>query len=209
MAHFCFGIGAFFSPFIVEPFLREVANLDHFERVSSKVSITNSTISSINSTTITELDVPVKTPLIIDPSSLKLKWAYFMIGTISLIIWLMFLITYLNKRDNKPHPTREVKVKETKKKESFVKLEIVKMDDSKKDESQKDDTKKDENKTENSVLKVEKKIRPYHKTIMVLLGALFIHLGYGLELSFGTMLASYARLSNLHMTKTSASYATS
>ncbi|KAJ6643522.1 Sodium-dependent glucose transporter 1 [Pseudolycoriella hygida] len=178
LAHFCFGLGAFFSPFIIEPFLTEVLDADHTVASSSS----NATIQPSTNTT--------EIPLIIDPSSLKLRWGYFILGGLSLIIWALMVITYLNKRDNKPHPTRDVKVK-TSKTDPLVGIEIVNPDESEEHKS------------------AEKKLRPYHKYIIVLLAALFIHLVYGLELSFGVMLAPYARLSDLHFSKSSASFVSS
>ena len=173
LAHFSFGIGAFCSPFIVEPFLKEIG-----ESSPEHAAHSNSTDSGVS-----------KEPLYIDPSTLRIKWAYFIIGAISFLIWITYVVTYLKKRDNKAHPTREsAKVKKSNNSETVVKLEIVKL--------------------EKSVFKV-KTHRPHHKFVMVILSALFIHLAYGLELSFGVMLASYARLSNLHLTKSKASFVTS
>jgi len=206
MAHFCFGIGAFFSPFIIEPFLKEVKDFDHFEGTSSSLSINMTTTTVLPFNTTTELDVQ-KTPILIDPSTLRLKYAYFILGGLSLTFWLMFLCTYLKKRDNKPHPTREVKVKVPNKNETFLKLEIVKLENDK--PKLPDISLSEKPKSVEPVLNIEKKLKPYHKYVIVLLGALFIHLAYGLELSFGVMLASYARLSDLHMDKTSASFITS
>lgn len=173
LAHFSFGIGAFCSPFIVEPFLKEIG-----ESSPEHAAHSNSTDSGVS-----------KEPLYIDPSTLQIKWAYFIIGAISFLIWITYVVTYLKKRDNKAHPTREsAKVKKSNNSETVVKLEIVKL--------------------EKSVFKV-KTHRPHHKFVMVILSALFIHLSYGLELSFGVMLASYARLSDLHLTKSKASFVTS
>ena len=157
MAHFSFGIGAFFSPFIVEPFLREVGDIEAIEGVSSSVS-TNST------------DLDVHKTLIVDPSTLKLKWAYFIIGGLSLFFWILFVITYLNKKDNKPHPTRQVKVKEANNNETFVKIEIVKLDEQKLESAKSDEKSKND---VPAVLDIEKKIRPYHKYVLVLLAGRF------------------------------------
>lgn len=191
MAHFSFGIGAFISPFIVEPFLSETKD-DEDEIIS------NSTYPDV-----------AKTPLNGSPDS-GLKTAYFIIGAVSMFIWLMFIITYLKKKDNKPHPTREIKIKEAKNNESTVKIEIVKLDriyDVELDKKPNGEIKKSE--LDKQVFNVEKKLLKHHKWVIVILSALFIHLAYGLELSFGVMLASYANLSNLHLSKSSASFITS
>lgn len=195
LAHFSFGLGAFCSPFIVEPFLREMKETDIDIELPSK-----------NATE----DIS-KTSLYIDPSGLKLKYAYFIIGIASLVIWLMFVITYANKRSNKPHPTREIKVKQSNANETVVRVEIVKLSeiDLKDPNNNKDALTESNEKKLVEVLNNEKKIQFYHKAVIVLLAALFIHLAYGLELSFGVMLASYARLSHLHLDKTSASFVTS
>lgn len=181
LAHFSFGIGAFCSPFIVEPFLREIG-----ENELDQAPLQNATDSGVS-----------QKPLYIDPATLRIKWGFFIIGGLCLLIWLTFAVTYLKKRDNKPHPTREsAKVKEPSgnTNETAVTLKIVKLD---------------EKSISEKPVFTEKKHRPYHKFVIVLLAALFIHLAYGLELSFGVMLASYARLSSLQMTKSSASFVTS
>ena len=188
LAHFSFGIGAFCSPFIVEPFLKEIG-----ESSPEHAAHSNSTDSGVS-----------KEPLYIDPSTLRIKWAYFIIGAISFLIWITYVVTYLKKRDNKAHPTREsAKVKKSNNsKETVVKLEIVRMDE------KTEQIARQPQEAAQPVSKV-KTHRPHHKFVMVILSALFIHLAYGLELSFGVMLASYARLSNLHLTKSKASFVTS
>lgn len=194
LAHFAFGIGAFISPFIVEPFLREISDteLGHSPVASSP----NSTSSDV-----------VSIPLNIDPSTLRIKWAFFIIGGASLLIWLTFVLTYLKKPGNKQHETREGIGKPKKPKnnaESVVTLEIVKPKSDEKDPNA-------DPKILQPVFEVtdDRTYRGYHKFIIVLLAALFIHLAYGLELSFGVMLASYARLSELALSKSRASFVTS
>lgn len=192
LAHFSFGIGAFCSPFIVEPFLREISDS---ELGHAPVTTPNSTSSDVS-----------QTPLTIDPSTLRIKWAFFIIGALSLLIWSTFVATYLKKRDNKPHESRGVKVKEPNNNtaESVVTLEIVRLDE----KSMVASGEKNE-KMVQPVVYEERTYRGYHKFVIVLLAALFIHLAYGLELSFGVMLASYARLSGLALSKSRASFVTS
>ena len=158
MAHFSFGFGAFLSPFIAEPFLREVKDFDKLQVSPASLTVERLSNSTVNTSHSTDLDVH-KTPLIVDPSTLKLKWTYFIVGVFSLFFWILFVITYLNKRDNKPHPTREVKAKNLN--ENFV--EIMKIDDQ---------TDKKANPNIATILNVEK-IRPYHKYVLVLLAGRF------------------------------------
>ena len=199
LAHFSFGIGAFFSPFIVEPFLREIADegIGH-----SSASTTNSTDSDVT-----------QVPLSVDPSTLRIKWAFFIIGGFSLLVWVTFVMTFLKKRGNKPHPTREsAKVKQPNdKNETKLTIAIVNLDENSNSVNEKptDEKPTNEKSNEKEAWPVNRNYRPYHKFMIVILSALFIHLAYGLELSFGVMLASYARLSNLQMTKSSASFITS
>lgn len=145
MAHFCFGIGGFFSPFIVEPFLIEVSGFDLIAGASPSQS------------NATEFANSEKKHIVVDPSTLNLKWAYFIIGGVSMFFWILFVITYLNKRDNKPHPTREVKIKEAKMNETFLKLDDQKLAGAIADE------------TPQILLNIKKNIRPYHKYVIVAL----------------------------------------
>lgn len=100
-------------------------------------------------------------------SSHNLMNAYLTIGVLSSIIWLIFTITYLYKRSNKPHESRDNKVK-------IVSLADV----------------NDKNNNENSlnelgILSSKSRIKPHHKIIMILLAAMFTHGIYGVEISYG------------------------
>lgn len=164
-----FGIGAFFCPFIAEPFLKEISDSD-FELPSSTAKLPLTTELSTELTT--ELssnssDVSI-TPLTVDPSTLTLKYAFYIIGILSFVTWTIFLITYLKKRSNKPHPTREVKVKNANKNESVVKIEVVKIEPEL-DSNQRTITSTNGDMKLKGSLNLEKEIRPYHKAIMVLL----------------------------------------
>lgn len=140
LAHFCFGLGGFVSPFIVERFLVEVSGFDLVEGDSSSNA--------------TEFDGQKK-HIVVDPSTLNLKWACFIIGGLSIFFLIMFVITYLNKRDNKPHPTREIKMKELNMNETFVNDPIL------------TDAKADEKPP--ILPNIKKNIRPYHKYVIVVL----------------------------------------
>lgn len=154
LAHFCFGFGAFASPFIIEPFLRDISGSDLTENTPATIS--NTTESAVQ-----------KKPAIVDPSTLHLKWAYFIIGGLSMFFWMLFVITYLNKRDNKPHPTRAVKVKQADKNDSLVKLGIIKPDD---DPRLTDITAEElPLKDQSNQLNIERKIKPHHKYVIVAL----------------------------------------
>lgn len=145
MAHFCFGIGGFFSPFIVEPFLIEVSGFDLIEGVTPSQS--NNTEFTVQ-----------KEHTIVDPSTLRLKWAYFIIGGLSMFFLMLFVITYLFKKDNKPHPTREVKMKEVEMNENVVKLDDPRVADV---------LIADEKPP--ILVNIKRKIRPHHKNVLVAL----------------------------------------
>lgn len=188
LAHFSFGIGAFISPFIVEPFLREISSSELGKSPGTPLNTTSS-------------DDVLQSPLNIDPSTLRIKWAFFITGGVNLLIWLTFVITWWKKPDNKPHESREAhesprdcaKAKEPNKiVEGPVTLETIKQQS-----------------LEMQPLYGVRKYRGYHKVVIVLLAAMFLHLSYGLELSFGVMLASYARFSGLALDKSRASFVTS
>lgn len=150
-SHFMFGVGGFIGPFIVQPFLTETTE-------ELPTSTTNSTI-----------DGPLKEPYI-DPSTLKIRYAYIIIGVICMCLWFMYLVTYLKKTSNKPHPTKEIKEKE--------KSVDVSTNESK-------DTKCDSNEKKvdfQIAEKSDREIKTYHKVIIVMLGALFCHVAYGIEL---------------------------
>lgn len=43
------------------------------------------------------------------PTDLKIKWAFFIVGFVSFFFFVLFFVTYLYKRQNQVHPSREVK----------------------------------------------------------------------------------------------------
>lgn len=208
--HFCFGIGAFFSPMIIEPFLKVKADEHDLKSTLTtnfpmNITTTNSTFDNTFNMTDSFPDV-LKKPITSDADQLELKYAYLIIGSISLFIWSLYVITWFNQKTNKPHPTRQIK--EKKSNETVIKVEILTLEEIDLKEKNNDSLAIANNK-EKEALETEKKPERYHKFMIVLFSALFIHTAYGLELSFGVMLASYARLSALHFDKTSASFVTS
>lgn len=167
-AHFFFGGGALLGPIFVEPFLKKIDDLDKEIFVSGANEISKRPINA--------------------QSKPNLMYAYLIIGVLSAIIWLIFTVTYMFKRTNKPHESRENN-----------NVNITELEN-------KDIDKKEKSCSLNKPEPLRNKIKPHHKIIMILLTAIFTHTIYAVELSFGIMLPSYARISELKLDEKSSSY---
>jgi fucose permease len=177
--HFSFGLGSFFAPLVVEPFLLP---LELTDRINDQLRIdSNSTINGNFSSDPTVVAIRSTLP----HSQLNLRYAYFIIGGFSTAVLASLILTLLYKPDNKPHPTREV--------------QKTRMSGEGACEFNGSDMAKQAN---------DQSISRSHKLMLVLLGMAFIHLVYGVELSFGNLLPIFAVKSALKFSKSRASYLT-
>ena len=121
--HFAFGLGAFFAPLIVEPFLIPLVQLKHLavnQTSSSNVvigqlaniseTIDNSHVSS--GTSYSRLMANVDIDREIDLSSLsrdqlRLHSAFYIMTAINATVFLLYLGVTLKYSDNPMHPTRQ------------------------------------------------------------------------------------------------------
>lgn len=145
--HTFFGLGTLASNFVLSLFLEDVKGIDDVDE------------SYLNEVS--------KRPLAVDSTN-NLKYPYFIIGGLSSIIWVIFTVTYLYKRSNKPHPTRKM--------DKFTPKCIS-------------DKNNNENSSSADILEVlhssSSRIKTSHKLFMILMAAIFVHSIYGIEMAYG------------------------
>ena len=169
------GLGAFISPFIVEPFLLNketdsdlvvAETATEFVYFNSTESTT--TVLSLLDQNHTESD---SASLKGTPADIMIQWPFIIAGIYYFVTLLVFVLVMILWPENEIHPSRRLSIAE-------------------------DDTnaKKDSFKLKEPL---SKKLRIF----VVMVATLSMHAYVGLEISFGSLLSPYAVKSNLHMTK--------
>lgn len=210
--HFAYGIGAFISPFIAEPFLLPIAeelivnepNPMDFEYSTSALSNDTTLWNKSNrlfltlkndfgsassahlaqSSVWTNQTLPTHT---FGRQDLLIQWAYAFVSVYNAIIFVVFVVVYLGKRSNKAHPSRLAAIQ------------------SQAEASYCESTGQLKSSLPNCSLAFPAKSR----ILVIIMSTLFMHVYCGLEISFGSLLATFAVKSSLQMNKSLSSFITS
>lgn len=194
LAHCLFGVGAFVGPIICQPFLFPLNELEKLQPVfeiepSSNRSFEHMLAVFSSKAIIANLPLEPTAHPIVPVEKLRIKYAYAIVGLINLAIFMVFVLTYLKKRSNKPHPTR---VAEQQSIEKGAQQSVA------------------VDKEKQSIgVKPTRPMTTFQKVIMILLISLLAHLTYALELAFGQLLTTFAVKSDLHLEKSTGSFITS
>ena len=168
-----FGLGSFFAPILVKPFLLplEIANqiIRSIHPTILPPFFNENDAALVNATTdLSVISVVHLPPFSVDiKSKLNLRYPYQIIGGFTLAVLISLVSTSLYKPGNKPHPTR-ISQKEQNK---SVKEQIGTLNENEKT------SRLVESKTE--LQSSDRSICALHKSALVVLGAIFLHLIYG------------------------------
>lgn len=207
LAHFSFGIGAFIAPIICEPFLfpltelkklqnellREATENHAFDKVlaSALTNMTFDTEADANLTSLnggaslpSDLDFDMLVQPIVPLDRLRIHYAYSIIAIVNLVIFIVFSVTCLKKRSNKPHPTRLAEQANVAKVAQIVDLNEIQTIDASLEcgktlELPKETTKELKEKEANlqiSANKAKREMTTFQKVVLVLLISLLSHL---------------------------------
>jgi FHS family Na+ dependent glucose MFS transporter 1 len=219
LLHFAFGVGAFISPFIAEPFLIPSAeqvvtneiNPMTFE-YSTDVQTGNTThsfwdkshelLKALQSVTEDGHMIvanessgalpPFEAQLVpeYDRSLLRVHWAYAIVSIYNVIVLIIYLTVYFINRSNEPHPSR---------------LAAIQQQSSSEFASNGDSLKQSHSTLPNCTPSFPARRR----VLVIILSTLFMHVYCGLEISFGALLATFTVKSKLQMSKSLSSFITS
>lgn len=178
--HFFFGVGALIGPLIAQPFLVEVEDLTG----DSNVTEFTKQISSVYNLT-DNAPLLRSTEKTIGPNDLMLVYPYSIVAGSLFINGLAYLFLYIKYPHTEEHPTRKQQSQVEQPKSQETQLTTV----------SEDAEKQHQDKAEQ-----EQKIN-LNKTIVVVLTVVFMHIYYGIELTFGSYLVTFAVESDLHLTK--------
>lgn len=220
--HFAYGVGAFISPFIAEPFLLPIVetevtnpvnpmttdyitatmnpNATSFSFWESGQELLFSTSNHINSSAdhlispaLSYTDLPT-----FDRSQLRVQWAYAIVSIYNGCVLIMFLVVYFSNRSNKAHPSRLAALQS-----AAANIAVPS------DFSAGGDAQKSEPYSLSSLPDCSPAFPAYSRILVIIFSTLFMHVYCGLEISFGALLAPFTVKSSLQLNKSLSSFITS
>ena len=149
---------------------------------------------------------------------LKVHWAYIIISIFNASVLVFFIIVYCFRPVTKEHPSGSLSSNEStpqkekkleKKEEAYVITDKSVEKSIEAHQSIEKSNKLNEQPPKYDPYTLIKPLNPYLKVVVTVLSILFFHSYCGLEISFGSILPTFAVKSNIHMTKSEAAYLTS
>jgi len=227
IVHFAFGLGAFISPMIANPFLLEAT--DEIQEFGRDLSNEYKTLKNLTEV-LTEVGISSLKDMKHDhgnhtdnrpqltAADLKVHWAYIIISIFNLAVLIFFMIVYYFRPVTTEYPndsTESTPEKEKKKlaKEASIQNsynQSIKSNQLEKSSQLEKSThlEKSSQSTPFDEFNLIKPLKPGMKLLIIVLSVLFFHLYCGLEISFGSLLSPFAVKSNLRMSKSEGSFIT-
>lgn len=172
-----YGVGAFISPFIVEPFLTiKETDSDIIAAETATQLVDFSNFTTLDTSTVFSLLDPNTTVLsstdsIGSSEDIQIKWPFLIAAIYYFVVLLAFILILILYPENAIHPSRRLSLQE---------------DDP--------NAKKDR-------FKLKEPLTKSLRLFVVIVATLSMHAYVGLEISFGSLLSPFAVKSNLKMTK--------
>lgn len=179
IVHFMYGVGAFISPFIVEPFLlNKEGDSDVMLASETVAQFAGFADNSTESTTPAISDLldpnttlaPNSTHLVGTAADVMIQWPFIIAAIYYFVVLLAFIVIMILWPENEIHPSRRLSVQED------------------------PNAKKDR-------FKLKEPLSPPLRVFVIVVATVAMHAYVGVEISFGSLLSPYAVKSNLHMTK--------
>lgn len=230
MIHFAFGFGAFFAPFFAEPFLLQKPAEEGLLEIPDSIvhhtaNLTTTPVSLMNSIDLNQTEVSDYT---FRREDVHIQYSFYIVAAFASAILALCSATYAFRPSNKMHPSREINMPDA----IAAAAEIRKALPAEKLKQRMGSRQSSMLRREHAASLVSTCSRPEMgalsvlaqdlnpttaaqttptglKVSMIFLAAFFMHCVYGVELSFGGLLATFAVKCDLHLSKTTASYMTS
>lgn len=232
--HFAFGLGAFISPLIANPFLLEATG--EIEQFGEKVAKDYNSFMNMTYDEFRNISHDHEEHRIANftADDLKVHWAYIIISIFNASVLVFFMIVYCVRPVTKEHPSgslptpSELTPEKSNKHDAYI---IAEKSTEKSMEMQKSMDLHRSMELQRSVEKSNRinnekhapsalpqpidkftliePLAPWLKGVVVVLSILFFHSYCGLEISFGSLLPTFAVKSNIQMSKSEAAYLTS